>query len=443
MVKHFSNKAMKILIQRWLKNEWAFTIWASVAAFSAYFCMYAFRKPFTAATFEGLELGHIDYKIWLVVAQVLGYMCSKFIGIKVVSEMSPKNRPLSIIVLIGFSWLALLFLPVVPMPYHIVCMFFNGLPLGLIWGIVFSFLEGRRVTEILGACLGVSFIISSGIVKTVGKVLMEQYGFSEFQMPFITGAIFFIPLLVAVIMLSLIPPPSVSDQILRSERQPMTAIDRQRVFKTYWFGIVCLTLFYLVLTAFRDFRDNFIVEIWQSLGYGADASILTTAEIPIAITVLVLVSLTVMIKDNATAFWLNHALVLIGGLTVIVSTYLFEIHILSPISWMICVGFGMYLSYILFQSLIFERMMATFREVGNAGFLMYVADAFGYLGSIMVMFYKSFGGKNLSWLQFFTKAAYVEAAACLILMNLSLIYFFQKYEYKKIGIQSSHIINIS
>jgi Family of unknown function (DUF5690) len=121
-----------MIIKRWLRHETVFTIWASVAAFSAYFCMYAFRKPFTAGTYAGLQYWGMDYKIWLVIAQVLGYMLSKFIGIKIISEMSPKNRPLSMVVLIGFSWLALLFLPVVPMPYHIICLFFNGLPLGLI-----------------------------------------------------------------------------------------------------------------------------------------------------------------------------------------------------------------------------------------------------------------------------------------------------------------------
>ena len=101
------------MIKKWLQNETVFTVWATVAAFSAYFCMYAFRKPFTAGTYEGLQFWHIDYKIWLVIAQVMGYMLSKFIGIKIISEMSPTNRPLSMVVLIGFSWLALLFLPVI------------------------------------------------------------------------------------------------------------------------------------------------------------------------------------------------------------------------------------------------------------------------------------------------------------------------------------------
>jgi Family of unknown function (DUF5690) len=417
----------KTIQERLSNNETALAIWASVAAFSAYFCMYAFRKPFTTGTFEGETLWGFDFKIVLVIAQVLGYMLSKFIGIKVISEMSPKKRPLSILVLIGFSWLALLIFAVAPREWKPLCLFFNGLPLGLIWGIVFSFLEGRRLTELLGAGLAVSFIVSSGVVKSIGKWLMLTYGYTEFQMPFTVGALFILPLWVSVRMLAQIPPPSVSDQILRSERRPMTATERRALFNRYAFGIICLTAFYFILTAFRDFRDNFIVEIWADLGY-TNASVLTTTEIPIAISVLILVALLILIKDNALAFWCNHILILFGGLMIILSNYLYENHLISAYVWMIMVGFGLYLSYILFQSLIFDRLIATFKETANAGFLMYIADAFGYLGSIGALFLKNFGGKNISHLEYFVVGGYVMVAACFILVSTSYFYFLEKYE---------------
>ena len=418
---------VKTIRERLSNNDTALAIWASIAAFSTYFCMYAFRKPFTAGTFEGQTLWGLDLKIALVIAQVLGYMLSKFIGIKVVSEMLPQRRPLSILVLIGFSWLALLIFTVAPKEYKPFCLFMNGLPLGLIWGIVFSFLEGRRLTELLGAGLAVSFIVSSGVVKSIGKWLMTTYGYTEFQMPFTVGAIFVVPLMVSVWMLTQMPPPSVSDQILRSERKPMTAADRRGSFNRYAFGIVCLTAFYFVLTAFRDFRDNFIVEIWADLGY-TDASVLTTTEVPIALSVLVLVAMLIFIKDNAIAFWLNHLLILFGAVVVIISNYLYENDFISAYTWMIMVGFGLYLSYILFQSLIFDRMIATFKEVANAGFLMYVADAFGYLGSIGALLLKNFGGKGISYLDYFVVGGYVMAAACFVLVSASYYYFFEKYE---------------
>ena len=44
---------------------------AAAAAFAAYFCMYAFRKPFTAATFEGLSLWGLGFKTVLVFVAVV------------------------------------------------------------------------------------------------------------------------------------------------------------------------------------------------------------------------------------------------------------------------------------------------------------------------------------------------------------------------------------
>lgn len=424
---------IKTTTQKWLQNDIVLTIWASLAAFSTYFCMYAFRKPFTAGTFEGLMVWGMDLKIVLVISQVLGYMCSKFWGIKIISELTPKNRPLSILVLIAVSWLGLVLFSVVPLAFKPFCFFINGLPLGLIWGIVFSYLEGRRTTEMLGACLAVTFIVASGVVKTIGKVAIDDWGFSEFQMPYIVGILFSIPLFLSVWLIEQVPPPSLSDVVLRSKRQPMNRQSRKELFRKYAFGIICLIAFHLILTAFRDFRDNFIIELWESVGYTSDASILTSAEMPIALGVLILVASMFLIKNNALAFWLIHALILSGGFILITATIFFENNDISPATWMVLIGFGLYLSYILFQVLIFERMMATFREVGNVGFLMYVADATGYLGSILVMFYKHFSAQKLSWLTFFTQASYIVGISCIILVSISWFYFFQRHEAQRLN----------
>src|SRR6201996_2255824 len=120
-----------------------FTLVAGAAGFCAYFAMYAFRKPFTAATFEGVPGWHfpLDYKIALVLAQVAGYALSKFIGVKVVSEIDPRRRAAAILGLIGISWLALVGFALLPAPWNVVAMFVNGLPLGMIWGLVYGFME--------------------------------------------------------------------------------------------------------------------------------------------------------------------------------------------------------------------------------------------------------------------------------------------------------------
>src|ERR1700755_2373706 len=113
------------------------SVMAAVSSFGAYTCMYAFRKAFAAVTFTGQQYFHVDYKVWLVITQIIGYTLSKFYGIKFISELKPNERAKSIFVLIGAAWLALLFFAIIPAPYNIICLFINGFPLGMIWGLVF------------------------------------------------------------------------------------------------------------------------------------------------------------------------------------------------------------------------------------------------------------------------------------------------------------------
>lgn len=399
-----------------------FTMVSVGGAFITYFSMYAFRKPFTAAEYESMALWGIDFKILLIVAQVIGYTLSKFIGIRLISAMRAHDRIRYILSLLLVSWLALLVFAMVPPSFKVVAIFMNGLPLGLIWGLVFAFLEGRKQTELLAAGLASSFIVSSGVVKSVGLELILE-GVNIFWMPFLTGLIFVPALLLGVWMLSLIPPPSAEDKNARSERPPMSLQDRRRFFLNFAPGIILVTLIYMALNAYRDFRDNFAVEIWDALGYGEQPEILTWAEIPIAVVVLLLTAMLIWVKSNRKAFYLNYVIILSGGLFLMLTTYLFQQGHLTPVFWMISVGFGMYAAYIAYHAVLFERWIALFREKGNIGFLMYIADAFGYLASVGVLMFKNFGFQQTSWLTFFTSFSYGTGLLCLFMGGLAIGYF--------------------
>ena len=188
-----------------------FILSASTSAFLVYFCMYAFRKPFAVGIFDDVQDFAISYKVVLVLAQLIGYASSKFIGIKVISELTAAHRPWMIIALVLVAELALLGFALVPPPYNFVLLFFNGLPLGMIWGLVFSYLEGRRTTELLAAILSSSFILASGVTKAVGKYIMLEFAVSQYWMPFVTGALFLLPLFLSVWWLNQVPAPTPDD----------------------------------------------------------------------------------------------------------------------------------------------------------------------------------------------------------------------------------------
>lgn len=415
-------------VQQWLmrSNPVVFVLFCGAAAFITYCSMYAFRKPFTAATFDGLSLWGMDYKIVLIIAQVIGYTLSKFLGIKLVSELSASRRTKILFLLMGFAWASLLLFAITPYPYNFVWLFFNGLPLGMIWGVVFSFLEGRRFTELLGAAMASSFIVSSGFVKAGGKTLIDNYGVSDFWMPFLTGLLFLPLLLLGIWMLHQIPPPSAEDEQQRTRRVPMTSAQRRAFFYTFAPGIILSVLIYVGLTIFRDIRDNFAVELWAALGYADTPEILVLSEIPIAIAVLVIIGSMVFIKNNKVAFFANQFLILSGGVIVLLMTFLFAQKAIDPALWMIVMGFGMYLPYIGFHTLLFERWIALFRYQSNIGYLMYISDAFGYLGSMGILLYKNFGAHQISWLNFFITTAIVMGVVTVGLSGLAIGYFWRK-----------------
>jgi hypothetical protein len=404
-----------------------FIIYTMVAAFGAYFCMYAFRKPFTVGTFSELSFLGMDLKTVLVISQVLGYALSKFLGIKIISELKSQSRYWMFLGLMAFAELMLLMFAWVPVSWKVLFIFLNGIPLGLIWGIVFSYLEGRKMSELLGAGLSISFIVSSGAVKSVGKWLILDFNINEFWMPVLTGLIFFPFLILFSRMLHLIPPPNETDQKLRTKRAPLNARQRRELVQKFALGIFLMVIFYTLLSAYRDFRDNFAVEIWSALGYSDQPSIFTISEIPIALIVLFIVGSLIFVKDNKKALALYHYLIVGSMFLVILCTILFQAGVLPPAIWMVLMGLGLYLAYVPFNCLIFDRLLAAFKYVGTAGFLIYVADSFGYLGSISILLIKNFGFLDLSWLDFFVVVSYILGGFGSVLMIGSLFYFNSKF----------------
>jgi len=420
-----------------------FLSYAALASFGTYFCMYAFRKPFTVATYENLDFIGVDYKIVLIITQVIGYMLSKFIGIKMISELKAENRLKYLLAMIAFAELSLILFAWIPSPYNIFFMFLNGLSLGMIWGVVFSYVEGRKFTEILGVILSSSFIVSSGVVKSAGLLVMTYFSVTEFWMPAVTGALFLVPFVGFSMMLDRIPPPTEEDKILREERLPMSQKDRKKVLVNFLFPILILVFFYVCLTAMRDFRDNFSREIWDAVGYKGDVAIYTLSEIPVAVIVLLSIGMFAFIKNNYLAFLSYHYLLILGALTVGVSTLLFQNAMIGPVLWMILVGLGLYTCYVPFNCIFFDRMIATFHIKGNAGYLIYIADAFGYLGSMAVLLYKNFGQNTVSWLQFFIYGTYIISGIGVVISTVSLWYFIRKYKKaQEVPVKQLHIADL-
>ena len=386
-----------------LSKEKSIALYAAFVSFGTYVFIFGFRKSFTVCTFDGLTFGPIAFKTALVISQMFGYLLAKFYGIKFISGLKKVNRYKIIFLLTGISWLAWLLFAVVPAPYNVAFLFLNGFPLGMLWGVVFSYVEGRKTTDFIGAALAVSFIFSSGWVKSVGAWLMEQYHITEFWVPFFTGLVFALPLAIFVYGLEKVPPPSLEDEALRTKRIPMTALDRKQLLKQYLPGIIAFVAIYLFATIFRDIKDNFSAEMWKELGYGGKPAVFTQTETPVTIFILVVIASVVIIKNSFKALMVAHVLIIVGFIIAGGSTYFFTTGSLDPFWWMIWVSLGLYLVYIPFNSIFFDRLIAAFSMKGNAGFFIYLADAVGYVGSVSVMLVKEGMSLDIKWTAFFSQ----------------------------------------
>ena len=453
-------------ITRWLESTTAanFSLYAVFAAFWAYFCMYAFRKPFAAASYHNyqyeislswlldgsVEPLTITLKTAIIIGQIVGYTLSKFIGIKICSEITRRGRPVALIGFILFAQFCWLLFAVLPDEWKFAAAFLNGLPLGMIWGLVVSYLEGRKSSEILLAGLSCSFIIASGMVKSVGAWIIGNSWIKNFAtqqlsvatadydylieawMPALTGFLFLPGYLLAVWLLNQIPNPSAEDEQLRVHRKPMNRSERWAFVKQFALGLILIFIVYFFLTAYRDYRDNFQADILMEMGYIGDNNksvtpyIMTLTELPVMFGVLVALAALNFIKDNRRGLMGAYFIMLLGTIILIGSTLMYDAAMIEGGWWMAASGLGLYLTYVPFGSVFFDRLIASTKAVGTAVFAIYVADALGYTGSVAMMLYKDFGKPEISHLEFFRNFSYFMALFGAVLLLISYFYFDRK-----------------
>jgi hypothetical protein len=188
----------------------------------------------------------------------------------------------------------------------------------------------------------------------------------------------------------------------------------------------------------RDVRDSFEVEIWSSMGI-KDNTIYAKIDTIISIAVLIAMSLLILIKKNLKAFSIIHIMIISGCMLIGIATALFTFHLISPMVWMTLAGLGLYLGYVPYNAVFFERLLASFHYKGNVGFLIYVADSMGYLGSVSVLLIKELGQPNVSWGTFFKNSVLGLAVIGGICATLSLLYFLRSARKKNLDQQEQQL----
>jgi MFS family permease len=394
-----------------------FILWAGGCALLCYSMVYALRKPFTAATFDNIVLWGFSFKSVVTIVQILGYMISKFAGIKIVSELNHKYRLRFISGSAIAATVALLFFGLLPTPYNIIAMFFNGLALGCMWGVIFTFLEGRRMTDLLASILGISIIISSGTAKSIGLFVMNKLNISEFWMPALIGVVA-CPLIVALgWSLSKLPIPNKEDIALKVERITLDGSNRIAIFRKYSLLLTLLLCGNLLLTILRDIKEDFLVNIFDLSGHSD--WVFAKVDTIVTFTILVLFGIMVLVRSNKRALLILMTGVIIASMTMAFISGNYSRLNLPPLVWLFVMSLSLYIPYLAFQTIFFDRFIAFFKIKGNVAFFISLIDSIGYSGTVLVLLLKEIIKPEADWLQVFNQMGVVVGVVCTVVFTAS------------------------
>lgn len=396
-------------------SDFLFILWAGGAALLSYALVYALRKPFTAATFDGLEFMGMDYKTATSIIQIAGYVLSKFLGIKLISELKREHRLRFIIGSVVMAEAALILFAVCPLPFNVMALFFNGLALGCMWGVIFSFIEGRKLSGILASVMGISIAFSSGLAKSLGLYLMNDLGVDAFWMPALIGGGALVLLILLALSLNRLPDPTEEDIRHCTKRVPMDARQRKHIFLRYAPFLSMLLVGNLFITVIRDIKEDFLVNLVDTTQFSAWA--ISGIDGVVTLIILTLFIMLSFIRSHKTVLALLLGLVIIGSLGLVGTAHYYEQLQLSPLVWMFTQSLGVYVVFLTFQTLFFERFVSCFHIEGNVGFFIVIIDFIGYVGTVAVLIFKELFITDLNWIEFYNSMVTLLGVACCLLFG--------------------------
>lgn len=362
----------------------------------------------------------------LILAQLFGYMAAKFIGVRMVPRVQSRHRVPAIFGMVVFSNLTLLGPALVPAPFGAVFLILNGLSLGMVWGLLFGCIEGRRITDLLSVMLTLALVASTGVTKGAALALRSVTGCTELWMPFLTGLAFLPLLLVSLRLLTKLPQKTARDREYAGLRTTMDAAGQRAFMKRWGPGIAGLVGVAALLTLFRDVRETFMADIFRENGVSLDFSKLAGTELLVALCTGLPFFFIRFMKDSRRAFAVCSVATAAGAVLMGVTTLMHARGALGTQEWLVLAGIGLYLGYLPFYCVLPDRLYATLRTPGTVTFIIAQADAYGYLLSAFVVLFKALVSRSIHRTSILTDFAYATALLVPITILIAMRYFLRR-----------------
>jgi hypothetical protein len=198
--------------------------------------------------------------------------------------------------------------------------------------------------------------------------------------------------------------------VARSARPNLDAAGRRAFLLRVGFGFFLLLFAYFLLTAYRDFRDHYGREILLALGHSGSPGIFVRTDRWALVTVLVALGLLNLVRGHRWAVAAVYALILSGFGVMGAATLAYRAGHLDGVDWFAAVGVGLYLAYVPFGTVLFERVVAAARFAGTSVFAVQLADGIGYTGSVLLQLYRDLVHSDVDRLAFFVPLSLVVPA---------------------------------
>lgn len=226
-------------------------------------------------------------------------------------------------------------------------------------------------------------------------------------------------------MLKRLPQPTAEDIALRNERVTLDGKGRRALFRKYAPILSLIFVGNFMLLMLRDIKEDFLVNILDV----SNQSSWMFARIDTIVTLIILGIFTLFIffRSNINALLWMMTLVVAGCLTMTYVSYHYETLDLKPVVWLFVESLSLYIAYLTFQTVFFDRFIACFRIKGNVGFFIAMIDFIGYMGTVALLSAKELFNIYIEWFALFNHIACAVGAVCTVLFIAVAVLIYKKY----------------
>lgn len=147
----------------------------------------------------------------------------------------------------------------------------------------------------------------------------------------------------------------------------------------------------------------------------------------VTLLILTIFGLLVFVRSHIRALSILYGLIIASMLAMMVVSFGQDWLRLSVVSWLFLQSFCLYIAYLTFQTVFFDRFIACFKIRGNVGFFIVLTDFLGYTGTVVVLVLKEVVGLELDWASFYNGLAGCVGGICCVLFVASYVYLRQRY----------------